>query len=155
VRRVVLGHREVRFSDLLLGDQTQVPAEQCGDLVVRDREGNWSYQMAVVVDDFEQGVDVVIRGEDLLDSTGRQIQLAALLGRRQPPRFFHHPLILRDDGFKLSKSDGDTGVRELRTGGWSRERVLGEAAARVGLVDASRPLEPAAVSELFRRRYGG
>jgi glutamyl-tRNA synthetase/glutamyl-Q tRNA(Asp) synthetase len=150
VRRVVLERREVRFTDLGLGKQVQVPAEQCGDLVARDREGNWSYQLAVVVDDFEQGVDVVIRGADLLDSTGRQIQLAALLGRAEPPRYLHHPLILREDGFKLSKSDGDSGVRELRAGGWSRERVLGEAAARVGLLDAPRPVEVDELPELFR-----
>jgi len=151
VRRVFLERREIRFTDLALGEQVQVPAEQCGDLVARDREGNWSYQLAVVVDDFEQGVDVVIRGADLLDSTGRQIQLAALLGRAEPPRFLHHPLILRPDGFKLSKSEGDTGVGELRDAGWSRERVLGEAAARVGLLDAPRPLAVDELAALFRR----
>ena len=55
-----------RFDDLRLGRQVQEPAEQCGDLLVRDRLGHWTYQFAVVVDDMEQGVDVVIRGEDLL-----------------------------------------------------------------------------------------
>lgn len=152
VRRVVLAPRRLRFTDLALGEQAQVPAEQCGDLVVRDREGNWSYQLAVTVDDLDQGVGVVIRGADLLGSTGRQIQLAALLGRAEPPRFLHHPLILRPDGFKLSKSDGDTGVRELRAEGWSRERVLGEAAARVGLLKAPRPLAVDGLPALFQRR---
>ena len=70
------------FDDMRLGRQVQRPSEQCGDLVVRDRRGNWTYQFAAVVDDWVQGVTLVVRGEDLLDSTGRQIQLARLLGRR-------------------------------------------------------------------------
>jgi len=130
-RRVRLEPGETRFTDLRLGSQTQLPAEQCGDLSIRDRDGHWSYQFAVVVDDLDQGIDLVIRGEDLLASTGRQIQLAALLGRGEPPRFLHHPLVLRPDGEKLSKSNRDTGVRELRAAGWSAERVLA-AAARLG-----------------------
>ena len=77
MRRVRLDREEVAFRDLRLGDQLQVPAEQCGDLLVRDRAGNWTYQFAVVVDDLAQGVDMVVRGEDLLASTGRQIQSAA------------------------------------------------------------------------------
>jgi glutamyl/glutaminyl-tRNA synthetase len=113
-----------RFEDLRLGAQTQQPSAQCGDLLARDREGNWTYQFAVVVDDWKQGVNLVVRGEDLLDSTGRQIQLARLLGRREPPRFLHHELLMKSATQKLSKSDGDTGVRDLRAKGWSREQVL-------------------------------
>jgi len=116
------------FDDLRLGPQAQQPSAQCGDLVARDRKGNWTYQFAVVVDDWQQGVNLVVRGEDLLDSTGRQIQLARLLGRSEPPRFLHHELLMRSPTQKLSKSDGDTGVRDLRAKGWSREQVI-EAAA--------------------------
>ena len=116
------------FDDLRLGPQTQQPAAQCGDLLARDRQGNWTYQFAVVVDDWQQGIDLVVRGEDLLDSTGRQIQLARMLGRSTPPRFLHHRLLMKSPTQKLSKSDGDTGVRDLRAKGWSREQVL--AAAR-------------------------
>jgi glutamyl-Q tRNA(Asp) synthetase len=113
-----------RFRDLRLGAQEQRPAEQCGDLLVRDRHGNWTYQFAVVVDDWLQGVTVVVRGEDLLDSTGRQIQLARLLGRAEPPAFLHHALLMKTPKQKLSKSDGDTGIRELRVKGWSAEQVI-------------------------------
>ena len=84
-----------RFVDLRHGPQEQQPSEQCGDLLVRDREGNWTYQFAATVDDYVQGVTQVIRGDDLLESTGRQLQLARLLGRREPPQFFHHPLIMK------------------------------------------------------------
>ena len=121
-----------RFPDLRLGPQEQRPAEQCGDLLVRDRDGNWTYQFAATVDDFVQGVTLVIRGVDLLESTGRQIQLARLLGRAEPPQFLHHGLIMKTPAQKLSKSDGDTGVRELRAKGWTPAQVIEAAMQRVG-----------------------
>ena len=111
------------FNDARLGPQSQDPAEHCGDLLVRDRHGNWTYQFAVTVDDWRQHIDYVVRGIDLLPSTGRQIRLARLLGRRGPPTFLHHPLIMKNAQQKLSKSDGDTGVRDLRGRGWSPAEV--------------------------------
>ena len=115
--RVVMDDGTEAFDDLRLGAQRQSPSEQCGDLLVRDRLGNWTYQFAVTVDDLRHGVDLVIRGEDLLQSTGRQIRLARLLGRVKAPQFLHHPLIFKPTGEKLSKSSGDTGIRELRAAG--------------------------------------
>ena len=112
--RVRMDDRLEHFDDGLLGPQTQRPGEQCGDVLIRDRRGNWTYQFAVTVDDLSQDVDLVIRGIDLLQSTGRQIQLARLLGRRVPPVYLHHPLIMKSPDQKLSKSDGDTGIRALR-----------------------------------------
>ena len=126
--RVRLESMAEHFDDRLLGPQSQNPAAQCGDLLIRDRLGNWTYQFAVVVDDIEQGITDVIRGADLLPSTGRQMQLARLLGRRQPPRFAHHPLVMKSATEKLSKSDGATGVRELRAAGWTAAQVLDQAA---------------------------
>lgn len=117
------------FHDLRHGPQEQRPSEQCGDLLVRDREGNWTYQFVATVDDLEQGVTLVIRGDDLLASTGRQIQLARLLGRTEPPAFLHHALIMRTATQKMSKSDGDSGVRDLRARGWTAAAVLEHAAA--------------------------
>jgi glutamyl-tRNA synthetase/glutamyl-Q tRNA(Asp) synthetase len=122
--RVRLEPSVQRFTDLLLGPQEHRPAEQCGDLLARDRHGNWTYQFAAVVDDWLQGVTFVIRGKDLLESTGRQIQLAKLLGRAEPPAFLHHPLLMKTPTRKLSKSDGDTGVRQLRSKGWSSQQVI-------------------------------
>ena len=108
----------------MLGPQQQEPLAQCGDLLVRDRLGHWTYQFAVTVDDLVEGITDVIRGRDLLPSTGRQIQLARLLGRSTPPTFLHHPLILGADGEKLSKSRHDTSLRELRAAGLSAPRSL-------------------------------
>jgi glutamyl-Q tRNA(Asp) synthetase len=112
------------FTDLLCGPQSQDPSAQCGDLMIRDRLGNWTYQWAATIDDMLQNVTHVIRGEDLLDSTGRQIRLARLAGRVTPATFMHHPLIMKSPTQKLSKSDGDTGIRDLRRQGLSAAAVL-------------------------------
>lgn len=137
-RRVVLDEVSFTFHDLRLGELTQAPRQQCGDVLVRDRHAQWTYQFAVVVDDMTHGIDVVVRGADLLSSTGRQMQLAALLGRPQPPRFLHHTLLVHPDGSKLSKATHDTSLRELRAAGARPEALLADAARRAGLakVDA-------------------
>ena len=124
--------------------------EECGDLLIRDRDGNWTYQFCVTVDDLTQGVDLVIRGDDLRASTDRQLQLARMLGRTGTPRFIHHPLLLKPSGEKLSKAAGDTGVREMREAGRSPEEVIGAAAAAVGLLATARPLAASDVGHLFR-----
>jgi glutamyl-tRNA synthetase/glutamyl-Q tRNA(Asp) synthetase len=117
------------FDDGRIGPQTQDPSSQCGDLLIRDRHGNWTYQFAVTVDDWRQGIGLVVRGMDLLPSTGRQIRLARLLGRERPSIFFHHRLIMKSPSQKLSKSDGDTGVRDLRARGLSPSDVIALALA--------------------------
>ena len=150
--RAVMEPGAVTFADALLDVVTQVPSEQCGDLLLRDRTGNWTYQFTVVVDDDRQDVDLVVRGEDLLPSTGRQIRLSRMLGRDRPPVFLHHPLIRKDDGAKLSKSSGDTGVRELRRAGMSPERVLGRAAWLTGLLGRPRDVGAEEVASLFEKR---
>ena len=154
--RVQIDERSERFEDLLLGTVEQVPAEQCGDVLLRDRDGHWTYQWAVTVDDLQQGVTFVIRGEDLLPSTGRQIALARMVGRAAPPVFLHHPLILKPTGEKLSKAADDTGVRELRQQGLSAAEVIGRAAVAVGLIGAPRAIEARDVETLFPNvRRGG
>ncbi len=138
------------FDDGGHGRQEQRPDEQCGDLLARDRLGNWTYQFAVVADDLEQGVTFVVRGDDLLASTGRQIQLARLLGRSVPPRFYHHGLIMKSDSQKLSKADRDTGVRDYRARGWSRADVIGHAAFLTGLIEKEGPLDAELVPTIPR-----
>ena len=138
------------FDDLFLGAVEQEPAVQCGDLLLRDRDGHWTYQFAVTVDDVAQQITDIIRGEDLASSTGRQLSLRRMLGNTERPRFAHHPLILKPGGEKLSKSAADVGVRELRRAGVSPADVIGRAAAAVGLIERGEPLAACDVAELFR-----
>lgn len=147
--RVALDEGMETFVDAWLGPQHQSPADDCGDLLLRDRDGHWTYQFAVTVDDLRDGITLVIRGADLLSSTGRQIRLARMLGRTEPPVFLHHPLILKPSGEKLSKSSGDTGVRELRAAGASPADVIGRAAAATGLVPEPRPIAAEEIAGLF------
>jgi glutamyl/glutaminyl-tRNA synthetase len=131
VLRAFIGSGSEAWTDLLLGARDAMVAPS-GDPPVRDRHGNWTYALCVVVDDLRQGVDLVVRGRDLLDATASQIRLARLLGRSAPPNFAHHPLILRPDGSKLSKSAGDSGVRELRHAGVTPADVRARAGAASG-----------------------
>ena len=147
--RVRLAPSVERFDDLGRGRREQRPSEESGDLLARDRDGHWTYQFAVTVDDHAQGVTHVIRGDDLLSSTGRQIQLARLLGRDVPPRFLHHALVMKSETQKLSKADRDTSVRDMRADGWTAADVIGRAAASAGLVDVQRPIGADDVAALF------
>jgi glutamyl-Q tRNA(Asp) synthetase len=136
VLRVALGDGSESWLDALAGPQTADVA-QAGDLPIRDRHANWTYGFAVVVDDRRQGVELIVRGRDLLPATASQIRLARHLGRAAPPTFLHHRLIRRPDGTKLSKSAGDTAVRELRAGGRTAAEVI--ALARAALGDETPP----------------
>ena len=131
--RAALGDAVETWDDLLVGTRSgRVSAD--GDLPVRDRYGNWTYAFCVVVDDLRHGVDLVVRGEDLVAATADQIGLGRLLGRETPPTFAHHPLIRRPDGSKLSKADRATALGELLDSGRSPEHLFGDAAFAVGLL---------------------
>ena len=147
--RLVIEPGEEAFDDAIVGHQVQDPAAQCGDLLLRDRLGNWTYQCVATVDDMLQGVTLVVRGQDLLASTGRQIRLARLLGREVPATFAHHPLVMKSERQKLSKSDGDSGILDLRTEGWIAGDVLGHAAALAGLLSERAPLDASDLGSLF------
>jgi glutamyl-tRNA synthetase/glutamyl-Q tRNA(Asp) synthetase len=147
--RIQLEPSTETFLDLRHGLQAQRPFEQCGDLLARDRDGHWTYQFAAAVDDYAQGITLVIRGDDLLASTGRQIQVARLLGRAEPPRFLHHALVMKSATQKLSKSDRDTGIRELRARGWSAPQVIGHACFLAGLCAAPRDVAADEVSSMM------
>ncbi|MBS0570817.1 MAG: tRNA glutamyl-Q(34) synthetase GluQRS [Proteobacteria bacterium] len=94
----------IEFVDAGFGPQAQNLRDVTGDFVIRRVEGGYAYQLAVVVDDAEQGITEVVRGADLLDSTPRQIHLQRLLGL-PTPAYLHLPLVLDADGRKLSKQD--------------------------------------------------
>jgi glutamyl-Q tRNA(Asp) synthetase len=102
---------EIRFTDRAQGDQSQDLERDVGDFVLRRADGQFAYQLAVVVDDAEQGVTDVVRGADLLDSTARQIHLQRLLGY-PAPRYFHVPVAVNENGEKLSKQTGAAPVAE-------------------------------------------
>ncbi len=132
VLRVALGAGSETWMDGLLGPCADGVAPG-GDLPIRDRHGQWTYGFCVVVDDLRQGIDLVVRGQDLLHATPAQIRLGRLLGRPAPAEFLHHRLIRRPDWSKLSKSSGDTGVRQLRAAGATPAEVRATAARAVGL----------------------
>ena len=150
--RVAIEARAEAFDDLLCGPQEQNPADRYGDVVIRDRLGNWTYQFVAAVDDYRQAIDLVVRGRDLLASTGRQMAIARLLGRTSQATFAHHPLVMKSATQKFSKSDCDTGVRDLRRAGWTPHQVIGEAARAATLLAESRAISAQEAPELFRSR---
>ncbi|WP_242691110.1 tRNA glutamyl-Q(34) synthetase GluQRS [Lysobacter enzymogenes] len=104
VRLRVADGATVEFDDGVLGRQRQDVAREVGDFVLRRADGHWAYQLAVVVDDADQGISDIVRGADLLDSTPRQILLQRALGL-PTPAYAHLPLLLDAHGRKLSKSE--------------------------------------------------
>jgi glutamyl-tRNA synthetase len=106
----------VAFHDLVRGAVEQDVASTVGDLVIRRSDGVHAYQLAVVVDDAELGVTDVLRGDDLLGSTPRQILLQRLLGL-PTPRYAHVPLLYADSGERLAKRHGGATIRALREAG--------------------------------------
>ena len=97
----------ITFEDRWLGRITEKLSESTGDFVLKRADGFWAYQLAVVVDDAEQGVTDVVRGADLLGSTARQIYLQRLLVL-PTPRYMHVPVVNNAAGEKLSKQTGAT-----------------------------------------------
>lgn len=98
-----LGARPVSWQDRVQGYQRFDPAA-LGDVVLKRKDGLWAYQLAVVVDDIDQGISDVVRGLDLLDNTPWQLQLYHALGV-EPPSYLHLPLVMGQDGQKLSKQN--------------------------------------------------
>ena len=116
----------VTFEDRRLGPQRQCPARQCGDFILRRTDGLFAYQFAVVLDDFDQGVNQIVRGVDLLPSTGRQILLQRAL-EAPTPTYLHLPLLVNDRGEKLSKQTGAPPIDLDRP-----EQALQQALAQLG-----------------------
>jgi glutamyl-tRNA synthetase len=114
-------------------------AEVGGDFVVWKSAGTPGYQLAVVVDDAAQGITEVIRGDDLVPSTPRQLVLYEALGLT-PPTFTHVPLVVGPDGRRLAKRHGDTRLSTLRAAGVQRERLLGLLAWSCGWLEQLRPI---------------
>lgn len=137
--RIRVPDKAFTFQDLRLGVQTQQPARQCGDFVIRDRNGLYTYQFCVAVDDSRQGITHVVRGEDLLASTGRQLYLHQLLQTPQPLYWYHHPILTDASGAKLSKRDRPSPIAMLRAQGATPAHVLGLAAHALGWLQRPEP----------------
>ena len=120
--RVRVDGARIAFTDRLLGGFEQDLAREVGDFVLRRADGLAAYQLAVVVDDAAQGIDQVVRGSDLLDSTARQIHLQRLLGL-PTPAYLHLPVATHPDGSKLSKQTFAPAI-DAREGAALVRRVL-------------------------------
>jgi glutamyl-tRNA synthetase len=119
----------VPFADCFRGSE---PGPVHGDFVICKRDGGPAYQLAVVVDDAAFGISEVLRADDLLPSTPRQLLLYEALGLR-PPQFCHVPLVVGGDGLRLAKRHGDTSLRHFRSQGVSPDAVVGYLAFLCGM----------------------
>lgn len=147
--RVPDGHAGlIHWVDRRLGPQQQALDTAVGDFVIKRADGLWAYQLAVVVDDAEQGITHVVRGEDLTDNTPRQLHLQRLLGLPEP-RYLHTPLVHGDNGEKLSKQNGATPLDLTDPARTVRAALSALASASSGLLPGWRANDGATVGELL------
>ena len=137
----------VEFVDAVHGLARFEPSAETGDFVVRRSDGLFAYQLAVVIDDVDQGITEVVRADDLLSSTARQLLVYRALGA-PPPRFAHVPLVLGPDGQRLAKRHGAVSVRALIEGGRSAAAVVGLLAATLGEAAPGASGQPLTAAEL-------
>jgi len=140
--------RPVEWTDRVYGPRVERVDLTVGDFVLKRRDGLYAYQLAVVVDDLAMGVDDVVRGADLLDSTARQIQLLEALGGTRPA-YAHVPLVVSPEGEKLSKRDRGLALAALRAEGVTPEALTGRLAWSLGLLDRPEPCRPADLIPFF------
>ena len=129
---------EHHLEDAFAGDVQMNVVQQLGDFVIGKEDGTPAYQLAVVLDDHAMGVTEVLRGDDLLPSAFRQIELYKFFGW-QPPTFAHVPLVVGPDGRRLAKRHGDTRLSTLRARGVRAEDLLGLLAHSCGLRETAKP----------------
>jgi glutamyl-tRNA synthetase len=137
--RFAVNDSRVCFHDCLQGIQRQDLGREVGHFVVRRRDEVFAYQLAVVVDDALMGVTDVVRGEDLMESTPRQIALQEAL-ELPTPRYWHVPVLHDDQGERMSKRDGSASLDEYCAAGGTVESLVGRFAAELNLVDSNESL---------------
>ncbi|MDC0937079.1 tRNA glutamyl-Q(34) synthetase GluQRS [Pirellulales bacterium] len=131
--RLRVDDRATHFNDAFAGPQKDDVQRTIGDFLVAAKSGLPSYQLAVVVDDARQGIDQVVRGDDLLASTHRQLHLYEQLDLGPPPAYTHLPLVVGSDGRRLAKRHGDTRVDMYRQRGVTASRIVGLMAKWCGI----------------------
>lgn len=146
--RLLVPDGATAFEDQFHGRHLYDLAAATGDFLVATKEGLPSYQLAVVVDDARQGIDRVVRGDDLLSSTHRQRLLYERLQLGPPPQYWHLPLVVGADGRRLAKRHGDTRVAYYREAGVPAERILALIARWCGLGEPQ-SITAAAFAEQF------
>ena len=145
--RLRVPDERISFTDGHMGPYGENLLRECGDFLLRRSDGMFAYQLAVVVDDAAMAVTEVVRGEDLLSSTPRQLYLYRLLDL-PAPAFFHVPLLLTHDGRRLSKRNADAGLDDLQ-GRYTAAEILGKLAYLGGFNPGAGPRTAEALLEDF------
>lgn len=138
--RVIVPDESMTFIDQCCGEQAVNVQQEVGDFVIQSKARLPSYQLATVIDDAKQGVTDIVRGDDLIRSTGRQLMLYRFLAdhlaghlAKSPPRYWHLPLVIGEDGRRLAKRHGDMRIAFYRENGVPPERIIGLLAMWSGL----------------------
>jgi glutamyl-tRNA synthetase len=141
LRLRVPGGATVAFEDLVRGPAEQRVDVSVGDFVLRRGDGIYAYQLVVAVDDAAMRISHVVRADDLLSSTARQILLMRLLGTAEShiPAYAHVPMVVTHDGDRLAKRVGSVTIRELRARGITAEEITRELGRGLGLVTGEEP----------------
>ena len=154
--RFIVPDEVISFHDGHYGEQQVNLAKHCGDYILRRKDGAWAYQLAVVVDDALMGVTEIVRGRDLLLSTPQQIHLRQTIESFSPfhpftfsPFYYHHPLLVNENGQRLCKRDKSLDLSYLRTKHTSPEKIIGYLAFLAGLIPDPTPASPQDLLPLF------
>lgn len=140
-QRLIVPDEVVAIDDLIQGSYAQNLATECGDFLIQRSDGAFAYQLAVVIDDAEQGVNSVVRGVDLLCSTPQQVYLQRLLGLPEAT-YGHVPLLVAEHDRRLSKRDRDASLEELLARYGTAEGIVGHIAGLTGLAETDEPATP-------------
>ena len=138
--RFIVPDKFIDWHDLRLGDFHENPKLQCGDFPIRDRDNQWTYQFAVCVDDIDENITHIVRGEDIRNSTARQIALMEALGRTEQPIYLHHPLIVDENNKKLSKRELAHSLRQDKEAGVTPEMLFGRVCNKAHLTESDSPI---------------
>jgi glutamyl-tRNA synthetase len=133
--------KTIRLEDSLCGLQLFSALNEVGDFVVKRADGEWAYQLAVVVDDIAMNISEVVRGEDLLQSTAAQLLLYEALAAT-PPAFSHVPLLADETGVRMSKRKGSLTLTSLKEKGVKPQRLVGLLAFSLGLLEKPKEVRP-------------